>query len=450
MSFNAITSPSFSRETPISAHRDPVNVDRRERILIVDDSAVVRKLFAKHLSMRYVCHEAVSVNDAVGKLKEAEFALVIADIMMPGLSGIELLRKIKDTYPDTAVIMVSGIDRPQRALDAVRLGAFDYLIKPCDVGVLELTVERALERRNLLRDAHRYKKDLEARNEELVRGKAELERLQAQIVHSEKMASIGQLAAGIAHELNNPVGFVHSNLDLLESYVGQLEKLITFYEEAKLPPEIVLAASVLKENIGFATMLDDLRSMIRDCREGTGRIRDIVQNLRTFSRLDEAEFKKTYIHEGIDSTLRLLSRYFSGGNIHLVRDYGELPVIDAFSGQLNQVWMNLLVNAAQAVSQKGGGEVRISTSVDEELVNVSISDTGSGIAPEHVTRIFDPFYTTKPVGEGTGLGLSISFGIVERHSGKITVETKLNEGSTFTVRLPIDSKLPLTTADRSA
>jgi two-component system NtrC family sensor kinase len=419
--------------------------EEKERVLIVDDSSTVRKIFARHLSTRFDCVEASSVSDAFAHLAETEFALVITDVLMPGLSGVELLRKIIETYPDTAVIMVSGVNQPQRALDAVRLGAFDYLLKPCDLNVLELTVERALERRSLLLNARQYKRDLEVRNNELVRGKAQLQRLQAQIVHSEKMASLGQLAAGIAHELNNPVGFVYGNMDILNQYVGGLIKLLNYYDEANLPEDTASGAALIKEQIDYEASLEDLSSIICDCRDGAERIRDIVQNLRTFSRLDEAELKKTDIHEGIDSSIRLLSRHFSADNIKLIRDYGKLPPMDAFAGQLNQVWMNLLVNAAQAVSG-GGGEVRITTRADGESAIIAVSDTGCGIAPEHLNRIFDPFYTTKPVGEGTGLGLSISFGIVERHGGKITVNTVLNEGTTFTVTLPVHIKIPSSTA----
>lgn len=422
--------------------------DFRERILIVDDEEIVRKMFANCLSERYTCVEAASVNEALAHLKSDEFSLVLTDMIMPGLSGVELLRKIIETYPYTAVIMVSGIDRPQRALDAVRLGAFDYLFKPCDLDVLELTVERALERRTLLLNARQYKLDLEVRNNELVQGKAQLERLQAQIIQSEKMASLGQLAAGIAHELNNPVGFVYGNLGLLNECVGGLLKLLKFYDDAGLSEQTAAGAALIKEQIEYQNSLEDLNSIISDCREGAERIRDIVQNLRTFSRLDEAAFKKTDLHEGIDSTIRLLSRYFSADNITLVRDYGELPLIDSFSGQLNQVWMNLLVNAAQAVSTTIG-EVRISTYMDEEFVNIVVSDTGCGISSEHLTRIFDPFYTTKPIGEGTGLGLSISFGIVQRHGGTITVETEPNKGTSFKVTLPINIKIPVESDDYS-
>ena len=406
----------------------------RERVLIVDDSPVMRRSLAKALGDAYRCTEAGTVLEAFELLRSSEFSLVITDIIMPGLSGIELLRKVVEAYPRTAVIVVSGVDRPQRALDAVRLGAFDYLIKPFDNDVLTLTVTRALEHRSLLINAKRYKADLEARNEELIRGKQQLQRLQAQIVQNEKMASIGQLAAGIAHELNNPVGFLYGNLDLLGSCVNDLARVVRFYEHVELPSEIAQAAQSFKDQIGYSRTVSDLYSIIADCREGAERVRDIVQNLRTFSRLDEAELKRTDIHEGIESTLRILSRYFSVGTIELVRDFGDLPAIEAYSAKLNQVWMNLLVNAAQAIGPNPG-RVTISTRSTDDKVYVAISDTGCGIDPTVAGRIFDPFFTTKSVGEGTGLGLSISFGIIEDHGGTIKVESKPGVGTTFTVEL---------------
>ncbi len=407
----------------------------RSRILIVDDSATVRRSFAKVLSSSYECFEADSALDAMTELRNAEFDLVVTDIIMPGLSGIELLRKIVDEYPGTAVVVISGVDRPQRALDAIRLGAFDYLIKPCDPEVLQLTVERALERRTLLKNARQYKLDLEARNQELVRGKAQLERLQAQIVHSEKMASIGQLAAGIAHELNNPVGFLYGNLDLLDVCIADLLRLQRLYDQIPLSEQQSFEATALKNEINYDRTVGDLSSIIADCRDGAERVKNIVQNLRTFSRLDEAEFKQTDIHEGIESTIRLLSRYFSGGHVALVKEYGDIPNIEAYSAQLNQVWTNLLVNAAQSLGTEDG-EVRIKTYHDEDTIYVEVTDTGTGIETDILTRIFDPFFTTKAVGEGTGLGLSISFGIIERHHGKIEVRSKIGEGTCFKVHLP--------------
>jgi two-component system, NtrC family, sensor kinase len=407
-------------------------------ILIVDDEELVRKLFASCLGERYSCVTAADAQEALLRLASAPFALVISDVNMPGLSGVELLRRIVKHFPDTAVVMVSGIDRMQRVLDAMRVGAFDYLLKPCDMGTLELTVERALERRTLLRNGRRYKKDLEKRNEEIARSKAELERLQAQIVHSEKMASLGQLAAGVAHELNNPVSFIYGNMEYLKQYAAGLARLNDYYDHASLPAQIADEVAAVKKEIGYESLLADLHSIVADCHSGAERIRDVVQNLRLFSRLDEAEFKKVDLHEGLDSTVRLLSQYYGSGRVALERDYDDaMPQVGCYAGQLNQVWMNLLVNAAQAVEREG--TVRVTTRREGEQAVIRISDTGRGIAPEHLKKIFDPFFTTKPVGEGTGLGLSITYGIVERHGGSITVESREGEGTTFVVAIPIDA-----------
>lgn len=411
--------------------------DGDRRLLIVDDDEDLREIFSLQLGESYLCDTASSADEALARMAYESYALVISDVMMPGRNGVELLREIMIRHPETAVVMVSGVDRPQRVLDAVRLGAYDYLIKPCDLSVLSMAVERALERRALLRAARQYKLNLERRNEELRRSKAELERLQGQIIQSEKMASLGQLAAGVAHELNNPAGYLYGNIELLAESARGLERLLALYDAVPLPDEIAGKVKALKEETDYENALADLGSIIADCREGAERIRDVVQNLRTFSRLDEAEFKKVDIHEGIESTLRLLARYYTAENVRLVREYGDLPLVDCYAGQLNQVWLNLLVNAAYAVRR--GGEVRIETRREGDTAVVAVSDTGDGIAPEHLPRIFDPFFTTKPVGEGTGLGLSVTYGIVERHQGRIAVASCPGDGTTFTVTLPVDA-----------
>jgi two-component system, NtrC family, sensor kinase len=408
----------------------------RENILIVDHLPNVRRNLVDELSASFSCAGAASAIEAIGHLREKPYSVVITETMLPGLSGVELLRLTVRDYPDTAVIVLSDIDRPQRALDAVRLGAFDYLIKPFEPIVLQMTIERAIERRRLVMDARRYKRDLEQRNIELEKGKRELQRLQAQIIHSEKMASLGQLAAGVAHELNNPVGFVYGNLDLLRERLKGLERLLCYYDYISLEGKVAQEIDEIKRDIDYATAKHDLGLMIGDCLEGAERIREIAQNLRTFSHLDQADLKRTDIHVGIDSTLRILSTYFSTGNLSLVKDYQDLPEIDANPGQLNQVWMNLLVNAAQAIG-KNKGQVTIRTRRLQEVIEVSVSDTGLGVPAEYLGKIFDPFFTTKAVGEGAGLGLSISFGIIERHGGSIDVASVPGEGATFTVRIPI-------------
>ena len=406
------------------------------RILVVDDDEFVRDMFSEFLNEQYACLTAASSDEALVKLARDAYGLVISDIQMPGRNGVELLREIRLRYPDTAVIMISGIARPQRIRDALHLGALDYLIKPIELEVLSFAIERALERRDLTLTARRYRADLERQNIELSERQAELERLQAQIVHSEKMAGLGELAAGIAHELNNPAGFIYGNMDLIRGYLGRLELILSIYERTKLPECVAAELDITKQEIGYDLLLADLRSMIADCLEGAERIRDVVQNLRLFCRLDDAEFKRIDLHESLDSTIRLVSSYYGSGAIRLVRNYGTLPPITCYAGQLNQVWTNLLVNAAQSI--KGKGEVSIATAVEGEFVVVTISDSGCGIEPEHLSRIFNPFFTTKAVGDGTGLGLSISYGIIEKHGGTITVDSTPGAGTTFRVSIPIE------------
>jgi two-component system NtrC family sensor kinase len=421
---------------PVGAIGDPCG----RRILIVDDEESVREMFALWLSESYECHTAASADEALEYLARQPCALVISDMMMPGRNGVELLRDITARYPETAFIMVSGVDRPQRVRDALRVGAFDYLIKPCELDVLTLSVEHALERRDLQRTARIYKTDLEKQNIELANRKSELERLQAQLVQNEKMASLGQLSAGIAHELNNPAGFIYGNMDILAGYLRNFETLFDAWDSVVLPAEEATSLDLIKTKINYATLRGELNSILADCREGAERICDVVKNLRLFSRLDEAEFKSVDVNEGINSTIRLLSRYYGAGGIVLNKDYGDLPLVDCYASQLNQVWMNLLVNAAQATGDRG--KVEISTKLEGDTVVVVISDNGAGIHDEQISKIFDPFFTTKPVGEGTGLGLSMSYGIIERHAGTISVQSKLGHGTTFTVRIPTRQFFP--------
>jgi len=397
-------------------------------------------MFSAFLGQKYTCEIAASCDEALAHLASDPYALVMSDIQMPGRNGVELLREIRNRYPDTAVIMISGIDRPQRIRDAMQIGAIDYLTKPCELEVLGFSIERALERRELMLTARKYRADLERQNLELAERKVQLERLQAQIIHSEKMAGLGQLAAGVAHELNNPAAFIYGNMDLIKEYLGRLELVLSIYDQVSLPAAEAAELALTKGETGYDTLLPELRSMIADCVEGAERIRDVVQNLRLFSRLDEAEFKKIDLHESIDATLRLLSSYYGSSRIRLIREYGDLPLVNCFAGQLNQVWTNLLANAAQAI--KDQGEVRISSGVEDGSAVITIVDTGCGIESDQLSKIFDPFFTTKPVGEGTGLGLSISYGIIQKHGGTIRAESTPGAGTKFVVSIPIDPPIP--------
>ncbi len=264
----------------------------------------------------------------------------------------------------------------------------------------------------------------------------ELKQTQTYLIQQEKMASIGQLAAGVAHEINNPMGFIISNLSSLRKYIEHLTEFITVEDQAialaDIPNDAQLAEIRKKLKIDYIS--EDAKDLITESLDGAERVKHIVQNLKTFSRVDQADYALIDLNEAIKTTMNIAwneIKYVAS----VQHEFGNIPKINCYPQQLNQVFLNLLINAAQAI--KDQGTITVRTWCDEKNVNVSIVDTGSGIAPKDMARIFEPFYTTKDVGKGTGLGLSISYGIVQNHGGEIRVESELGKGSTFTVTLPI-------------
>lgn len=278
----------------------------------------------------------------------------------------------------------------------------------------------------------------------------QLKENQAQLIQSEKMASIGQLAAGVAHEINNPVGFINSNLSTLDEYRRDLTDLITLYsrleESAAADPkfgdgdlgEMLKAIRSLKDRMDLGFILDDFEKTISESREGTDRVKKIVQDLKDFSHVDQAELKWTALNKGLDSCLNIAWNEIKY-KATVKKSYGEIPEVLCYPQQVYQVFTNILVNAAQAI--EGKGDILISTrSVNgtKPLVEILISDTGQGISSDKLSKIFDPFFTTKPIGKGTGLGLSVAYQIIKKHDGEIKVESEVGKGTTFTVRLPVD------------
>lgn len=296
----------------------------------------------------------------------------------------------------------------------------------------------AIEQASLIEELSKTNQNLVEKNTNLDAKNSELRSMQSTLIHQEKMASLGRLVAGIAHELNNPINFVHGNLPYLKEYVDDMRRLVDSLDN--ISEEAKGRVAELKEEVKYDFLTTDLDNIIADLNEGTDRIRHIIRDLKSFSRLDEAELKEASIQEGIESTAKILSQYFGRDKTPLIKNFGEVPQILCYAGQLNQVWMNLLSNAAQAVHDKENGKVEVTTRVEDGYVVVSISDNGPGIKPEIQSKIFDPFFTTKPVGQGTGLGLSICHSIVERHGGRIELSTKLDEGTTFTVKLPLKAE----------
>jgi signal transduction histidine kinase len=266
-----------------------------------------------------------------------------------------------------------------------------------------------------------------------------LEEANNQLLQSEKMASIGQLAAGVAHELNNPIGFVHSNLGTLDGYLHDLMAIIAMYEKIASAPDArcpqLDSVHRLMDECDFDFVKEDVFNLLAESKEGLGRVRKIVQDLKSFSRVGEQNWQEADLHQGLDSTLNIVWNELKY-KCKVVKDYGDIPPIYCLISQLSQVFMNLLVNAGQAIETQGTITLRTRRQGDD-AVCVEFSDTGQGVAPEHLNRIFEPFFTTKPVGKGTGLGLSLSYSIVERHGGRIEVESLPGKGSTFRVVLPV-------------
>jgi PAS domain S-box-containing protein len=274
---------------------------------------------------------------------------------------------------------------------------------------------------------------------ELVHANQRLSDMQLQLLQSEKMASIGQLASGVAHEINNPIGFVKSNLGSLAGYVDALLEIVRAYEDVEqLHGEAVepalQAIEQRKKDIDYAYVVEDVRKLIDESVDGVQRVSQIVLDLKNFSRTGDVSAQATDLQAGIESTINVVWNQLKY-KVDVVREYASLPLVSCVASQINQVVMNLLTNAGQAISERGTITVR--TGVQADTVWFEVQDTGCGIAPDKQARIFEPFYTSKPIGQGTGLGLSISFGIVQRHGGSITVQSAPGAGSTFRVTLPI-------------
>ncbi|HEU4852717.1 MAG TPA: ATP-binding protein [Telluria sp.] len=280
--------------------------------------------------------------------------------------------------------------------------------------------------------------ELRRRNIELTELNAKLSMAQEKLVQSDKLASIGQLAAGVAHEINNPIGYIFSNFGTLQNYLDQLFVMLDLYQEAESQAPAAVAARLrdMREKIDLDFLREDIPGLMSESREGIARVRSIVQDLKDFSRVDaNQEWVWASIHGGIDSTLNIVSNEVKY-KADVVREFGDIPDIECLPSQLNQVVMNLVVNAAHAVGDKRG-LITIRTGHEGEHVWIEVQDNGCGIERENLKRIFDPFFTTKPVGKGTGLGLSLSYGIVQKHRGRIDVDSEPGVGTTFRITLPV-------------
>ena len=387
-------------------------------ILIVDDEPEIRNMV--QLFLEEDGYDSITAEDGEQGLeifKKSQPLIVITDIRMPRLLGTEVLKRIKESKPETEVIVITGHGEMKLAIQALQDDASDFIQKPFGYDVLSVAVKRAHDK---------------------IKVREALAQAQLQVLQTEKMASLGQLAAGIAHEVNNPVGFVSSNLGTLKRYSENIERFFNelksgFSQNGKFRDALLLLDDTVRK-LKIEFILNDMNSVIDESLEGTSRVKRIVQDLKDFSHIDTKKLVSFDLNDGIESTLNILRNELKH-KAELNKELGDIPHIICFPQQLNQVIMNLVMNGIQAI--EGFGIITICTFEEDNGVSLQISDNGCGMPKEIVSRVFDPFFTTKDVGQGTGLGLHIVYGIVNRHGGSIKIDSSQGVGTTFTVNLPL-------------
>lgn len=338
-------------------------------------------------------------------------------------------------------VVINPLDELTRGVKEFAKGNFDFRLKKSQFTEINELVDAYNYMAFQLHDLYdSLELKVQERTLALERANEEIKETQAMMVHSEKMRSLGELVAGIAHEINNPVNFIHGNIVILDKYVKDLFSLIDQYiaNENSISQEELDKIQKIKTDIDLDFIRDDVKDLIKSCIEGTERTKNIVLDLKNFSRMEEMVLTQFNIPKEIDTTLNILNNKYKN-RITVVKEYQEnLPKIEAYGGQLNQVFMNILDNAQYAI--KGEGTVTINVKQEGENVVIKFSDTGEGIKKEDIKKVFEPFFTTKPVGQGTGLGMSITYRVIKNHNGEIYVDSEVGKGTTFTIILPINYK----------
>lgn len=397
------------------------------KVLVAEDTVISRRLLENFLQKWG--HEVAAAADGATawRLFEAgDFPIVISDWMMPEMDGLELVRRIRASSRPGYVytILLTARSQKEDVIAGMEAGADDFITKPFDRDELRVRV-RAGER------VVRLEQTLAEQNRAL-------REAQAALIQSEKLASLGQLAAGMAHEINNPIAYVTNNLAVLQRDVTAAMQILDKYRQAAANDQAGARseAARLEEEMDLPYLQESLPRLFETSLRGLGRVRDIVKNLRDFARLDEADRKEVDLNAAIVSTAEILAHEIKKKSIQFHTILGELPAVLCHPGKINQVFLNVILNAVQACAPGGRVEVRSRTEREDAVV-VEVEDNGCGIRPEHLPHIFEPFFTTKPVGEGTGLGLSVSYGILRDHGGAIDVESTVGKGSVFRIRLPV-------------
>ncbi|MBD2243150.1 hybrid sensor histidine kinase/response regulator [Nostoc sp. FACHB-888] len=423
-------------------------------ILVVDDTTTNLEIVFDILTK--VGFEVTTETSGERAIKQVERRLpdlILLDVMMPGIDGFETCKRLKQNSAtcDIPVIFMTANSDTDSKVKGLNIGAVDYITKPFHEEELLARIKTHLQLRNLTKT---LEKRVTERTGALSRALKDLQESQLQLVQTEKMSALGQLVAGVAHEINNPVGFIHGNLGHASAYFQDMINIINLYQQHYPNPVSEIQEEITAIDLKY--ILADLPNLISSMKEGVQRIRNISTSLRTFSRADSDRKVFCNIHDGIDSTIMILKHRLKASedrpDIQIIRDYDNLPELECFIGQLNQVFMNLLANAIDALEESNVGrtyieieanpnQVLIQTSLSENKnhILICIKDNGVGMPTDVQQKIFDHLFTTKPVGQGTGLGLSIARQIVvEKHGGTLEVNSAPGQGSEFIIKLPIE------------
>ncbi|NES02353.1 MAG: hybrid sensor histidine kinase/response regulator [Okeania sp. SIO2F4] len=412
-------------------------------ILIVDDNPTNLSVLSETLGgAGFRFRVAMDGETALALVERNHPELILLDVQMPGIDGFETCRRLK-TNPATQgipIIFTTALADTESKTKAFALGAVDYIPKPFEPA-------EVLARLRVHLQLKRLTESLEAQVRDRT---ATLQQAQVQLVQQEKLSSLGEMVAGIGHELNNPINFIVSNIEPLQEYITVMTKILNLYQQEHPNPSLQLREAI--EDLELEFVLEDITKIFNSFRLGTDRIKNISTSIRTFSRLDSETKVLADLHECLDSTLTILQHRLKGKGdrppIEVIKSYGSLPSVLCYSGQMNQVFMNILANAIDALEEamiQGKSrdwlpEIKITTqttSSEEEIV-IKIADNGIGIPESIKPRLFEAMFTTKSVGKGTGLGLAIAHQIVvEKHNGSLNVNSQVGEGTEFTIEIPI-------------
>lgn len=431
-------------------------------VLVVDDDPVTLLQLKRQVEKLVSTVMTASDGEQGLKLWRSHHPdVVVTDLLMPKMNGLEMSTLIRQEDDLAQIIVVTSDEDLSDLRRAIEIGVERYIHKPIDGQLLNDAISKCIRdkvatnelflSRKISRLTEELKLQLAAKEETELALKAEkqeqaelitkLEDAHNQLLQSEKMAAIGQLAAGVAHEINNPIGFINSNIGVLQKYVDAILNFIEFIEqnEINLPKQIKEEFDNRKKILEIDYLKSDIRDLLAESLDGLQRVKKIVSDLKDFSHANSDMLEFVDLHSKIESTLNVVWNEIKY-KANVIRDYGNIPEIECNPSQVNQVIMNLLVNAAQSIAEHG--DITIRTRLVNSSVKIEIIDTGSGISPENIRKVFDPFFTTKPIGVGTGLGLSISSSIVRKHHGELGVTSEIGKGSCFYMILPIKQSVP--------